>query len=98
MLTSLFAASPEPERLKGMPALPMSGVVLSTPMLEAGVDGAAIGPGSGATPGIAGAGSGPGVARPGSDRSSAPASTAPAAASFCVMLVLMWLSRFQLFG
>src|SRR6266545_3801184 len=98
MLTSLFAARPEPERLNDLPATPMSGVVLRMPRLAAVVNGAAIGPGSGATPGIAGAGSGPGVATAGADRSSAPASTAPAIVSLCVILVLIRLSRFRLGG
>src|SRR6476646_4254095 len=87
MLTSLFEGRPEPAILNVLPGSPTSGVVFSSFRSGDVVAVAAIGPGSAATPGIAGAVSGPGVAKAGAARSKAPASTAPMVVS--VVLVLM---------
>src|SRR4051794_23225751 len=93
MLTSLFAGSPEPEMPKVVPGSPTSGVVLSRPRFVEVAAVAASGPGSAATPGIAGAVSGPGVAKADADRSRAPATVAPMIVN--VVLVLMVCSRFR---
>ncbi len=104
MLTSLLAARPEPAIVNAEPGRPMSGVVFSTPMLVAGVAGAAIGPGSAATPGIAGALSATVVEAAGADRtadadrSSAPASIEPTSTSLFVILVLMVSLSLSLLG
>src|SRR5665213_2617671 len=75
-LTSLFAGSPAPEIVVGVPATAMSGVVLSVSIVAAGLPGSTSGPGKAETPGTAGAATGPGVAsaRPGT--SSAMSATA----------------------
>jgi hypothetical protein len=98
MLTALFAARPEPAIVNGVPAFPMSGAVFSTAMFAACFAGGAIGPGSGATPGMAGGVSGVGVATAGADRSSAPASTEPTSVSFCVIVVLILSLAFDCSG
>ncbi len=80
IVTGLLAGSPLPLSVKFVPARPVSGAVLRMPMFGAAVAGAAIGPGSPATPGIAGAVTGPPAARPAAGASSiAAAATAPTA-------------------
>ena len=82
-MTGLFAGRPVPVIVNLVPATAMSGDVVRVPMVAAGFDADAIGPGSCATPVKAGATSGVGaaVARAGRSKS-APASNATDAAVF----------------
>ena|SRR5207302_5299181 len=79
MDTVLFGWSPAAPIVMVWPATPVSGVVFRTCMSAAGFAAGAIGPGSDATPAIAGACTGLDSARasPGARRSSAPTRTTP---------------------
>ena len=81
--TSLPAARPLPSSANFVPPGAVSGVALRTPMVAAGTDAGATGPARAGTPGITGGGIGFGSATATAGRrSSAPASVAPAIASF----------------
>ena len=80
--TGLFAGSPLPVMVNGVPATASSGFVVRVVMVAAGIAAGASGPGSAATPESAGMASGVGTAAASAGRSRAPASAATTATSF----------------
>src|SRR6266508_3195836 len=95
METSLPAGRPVPLIVSGLPARPWSGVTLRRPMLGASVEGAAIGPGRAATPGMSvGIGTGAEAARATAGMTAAASAVIPKKISRLGVLVLIWCAPF----